>query len=356
MPVRADDASPSFPPVRVVSGAAFEVVAELAAFTSGPARASLESGKPWIREVRARAGQDLISRVERWAFPVFSALVQVALDTSEPHDATQLAAGLRSLPAETVRGLLAGVGSPSNRAMVSDGAFDRALAGDEKARAELRTGLGLTPQARRAIDRLISLPADAIQDELASIVEDWSNLVFPAFVDEALAVVGRDVAAKRRQLDGGAARDVLRTALNGVDLAEGSWQGEIVVAPTVALRPFVAPVDTDATMIYLCSVADESFDDDPAAPPRRLVKIAFAMGDPLRLRILRALGDDALTATEIADRLAVDRTTLHHHLGILRSAGLLSIRDEGVAGRRYARRTDGVTEATRSLETYLGPH
>ena len=63
-----------FPPVRIVSGAAFELAAELAAFASGPARASLESGKPWIREVRALAGPDLIRHVGRWAFGLYGEL------------------------------------------------------------------------------------------------------------------------------------------------------------------------------------------------------------------------------------------------------------------------------------------
>jgi DNA-binding transcriptional ArsR family regulator len=344
---------PMFPPVRLVSGSAFELVAELAAFTSGPARASLESGKRWIRDVRSLAGQDLIRRVEAWSFPVFASLAVEALSTAEPHDAQQLVTRVRSLPAATLRLRLLGADSPNSRAMVAADAFDRALRGDRAARAELRRELAPTPQARRAVDRLVSMPATEIRDDLAAILDDWAARVFPAFADEAMAIVRRDVAAKQQALRDSGPKAVLRAALNGVDLAEAPPHPELVVAPTLALRPFVAAVDTDAGMIYLCSVADESLDDDPAAPPRRLVKIAFAMGDPLRLRILRALGDDALTATEVAERLGVDRTTLHHHLGILRSAGLLSIRDEGVAGWRYSRRTDGVAEATRALETYL---
>ena len=355
MPVAAKrkPAAPPFPPVRVVSGPAFELVAELAAFTSGPARASLESGKAWIREVRARAGPDLIRRVEAWSFPVFAALAVEALATPEPRGTQHLVAHLRSLNAETLQRNVAGLESPITRAMVSDGAFDRAFAGDGHARAELRRELGPTAQHRRGLERLLALSAEDTQAELVAIVDDWSSRVFPAFADQALPVVERDLEAKRKQLETRPAEDVLRTALNGVDLVDAAARGELVLAPTVALRPFAAPVDSDTVTVFLCSVADESMDDDPAAPPRRLVKIAFAMGDPLRLRILRALGDDALTATEVADRLGVDRTTLHHHLGILRSAGLLSIRDEGVAGWRYARRTDGVAEATRSLETYL---
>ena len=71
------------PTVTIVSGPAFELVAELAAFASGPARASLESGKTWIRDVRRLAGPDLLRRVERWAFPLYTEVVPIALDVSD---------------------------------------------------------------------------------------------------------------------------------------------------------------------------------------------------------------------------------------------------------------------------------
>src|SRR6186713_3009518 len=74
------------PTVTLVSGPAFELVAELAAFASGPARASLESGKTWIRDVRRLAGPDLLRRVERWAFPLYTELVPITLDAGPPFE------------------------------------------------------------------------------------------------------------------------------------------------------------------------------------------------------------------------------------------------------------------------------
>ena len=84
------------------------------------------------------------------------------------------------------------------------------------------------------------------------------------------------------------------------------------------------------------------------------MKLAAALGDERRLRILHVLADGELTASEIADRLGVDRTSLHHHLGILRSAGLVSIHDDGVHGWRFARRAEGVGDVGAALTAYLG--
>ena len=344
-----------FPPVQIVSGAAFELIAELAAFTSGPARASLESGKTWIREVRGLAGPDLIRRVERWGFALYSELTSIALEAGPPYDPGQLVTGLRALPPDVVRRRLLGAESAPNRSMVSDGAFDRGLAGDGAARKELRVALGLNPSGRRSIDRLLTTSSDAVQAEVSSIVEAWASQVFPMYAADALRIVDRDVALKERLFGASPGRDALQIATNGVDFEPTAWATEIVVIPTVALRPFLAPIEFGAAAIFLCSVADEAFDADPAAPPRRVVKIAVAIGDELRLRILHALVDDEMTASEIADRLGVDRTSLHHHLGILRSAGLVAIRDDGVHGWRYTRRAARVDHVGSALDAYLGP-
>ncbi len=354
-PPKRRPSSQDFPPVRLVSGPAFEVIAELAAFASGPARASLESGKPWIREVRRLAGPDLIRRVERWGFALYTELASIALETGPPHEPGQLVERLRAIPADVLRRRLLGAESVPNRSMVSDGAFDRGLAGDPAARLELRAALGLNPAGRQSIGRLLSASPDDVQADIASIVEAWSCGRLPVV---RIRRDGRDRARYRRQgapVGSRPARDALMVATNGVDVEPASWATDIVVVPTVAMRPFLAPSEFETTAIFLCSAGDEAFEDDPAAPPRRLVKVAAAIGDELRLRILRTLGENELTATEIADRLGVDRTSLHHHLGILRSAGLVTIHDDGVHGWRYTRRAARVADVGSELAAYLDP-
>ena len=337
-----------------MSGPVFEVIAELAAFESGPARASLESGKPWIRQVRALAGADLIRRVDRWALGVYAELASIAIEAGPPFDPDRLIQAIRGMPPGRLHRRLLGAESVPSQSMVSRDAFERALAGDPAARAELRDAFGPNPSARRSIDRLLTTAPEVVQAEVADIVEAWAARVFPAFADEALAIVARDVAAKERQLAVLPGREVVRVAMSGVDIEPTPSVAEYLLIPTFAMRPFVAPVDWGSIVMLLCSVADEAFDDDPSAPPRRLVKLAFAVGDETRLRILNALADSELTATEIADRLGADRTSLHHHLGILRSAGLLVIHDDGMRGWRFARAADGAGDLSAALADYLG--
>ena len=343
-----------YPPVRILSGPVFELIAELAAFASGPARPSLESGKAWIRQVRQLAGPELIGRVEHWAFQLYTELASIALEAGPPFEAAHLAASLRELPAPVLRRRFLGEDSPLNRAMVSAGAFNRASLGDEDARAELRKALGVNPEARAGIDRLFATAPGAVRDEVASIVEDWAAKVSPAFAERSLTLVQRDIEPKEGLLQVTGARDALRVFTNGVDIDPTGWATEVVVIPTVALRPFIAPGEWRSTLVLLVSVADETMDTATDGPPRRLVQSAAALGDELRLRILHELGRGEHTATELADLLGVDRTSLHHHLGILRSAGLVSIVAQNAQSWRYSLRGEGLERASAALAEYLG--
>jgi len=342
-----------FPTVRVVTGAAFELIAELAAFTSGPARGSLESGKTWIREVRALAGVELIGRVERYGFGFFVELATIALEAGEPRGVDELLRAIDSMDPAAFQGRLLGADSAMTRSMVSDRAFERALAGDRTARTELRTVAGPQRAARQAFDRVLDADPDELRAEVRAFVADWGRRVSIHLAPLSLGAIGRDATAREEQLARGSSRDVLADATRGVTYDPPPWIHAIVIVPTVALRPYIVPVELRETVLFVCSVADDAFEADPSAPPHRLVKVAAALGDERRLRILRLLRQEPLTASEVADRMGVDRTSLHHHLGILRSAGLLAIRDEGVGGWRYALREDGLTQVGPELDAYL---
>src|SRR3954453_1500135 len=113
------DAAPAFPRVRVETGPAFELIAQLAAFASGPARASLDSGKPWIREVRRLAGPDLSRRAEANSLSLNAEPPPIALESDAPHTVERLLDRLAAADPQALRHRLLGATAPPNRAMVS---------------------------------------------------------------------------------------------------------------------------------------------------------------------------------------------------------------------------------------------
>ncbi len=56
-----------------------------------------------------------------------------------------------------------------------------------------------------------------------------------------------------------------------------------------------------------------------------------AMGNPIRLKILHALQEGELSVTEIQERIGGSQANASKHLGVLRTAGLVARRRDGVS-------------------------
>ncbi len=342
------------PVVRIVGGQAFEVCAQLVAFTSGPARASLESGKTWIRETRRLAGRDLIDAVLRHALSTYVGLAMIGAEIGDDVALGDLINRLAAHEPERLRRRLIGADSPMYRDSLDPDDVERAASGDARARARLRAVLGESRAGRREVDRLLRSDPRALQLELVDVLAGWGERVFPRWGPEAMAAIGRDVEAKAELRSRTSARELIAAATVGLRFEPAAWVEQVVIAPSVAIRPFVVPADSESTAFFLVSVSDEAMEPEGVVPSR-LVRVAAALGDPIRIRALHELAHHGgLAASALAERLGIERTSLHHHLGILRSAGLVAIGDRGDGIWRYEVRRDRIDELGGLLRSYLG--
>jgi DNA-binding transcriptional ArsR family regulator len=102
--------------------------------------------------------------------------------------------------------------------------------------------------------------------------------------------------------------------------------------------------------IYCYPVADESMAKDSTIPPVRLVRLYKALADERRLRILKMLMTRSYSLQEIADEFGVAKTTMHHHLATLRTAGLVLARPNE---SQYSLRHNMLAEVGELLNAYL---
>jgi DNA-binding transcriptional ArsR family regulator len=143
----------------------------------------------------------------------------------------------------------------------------------------------------------------------------------------------------------------ITTATNGVEFAPRPGINRVVLVPSFVHRPLVTYYEFGEVMLIVYPVADEIVSADADAPPLRLVRLSKALGDEKRLRILRALADGEKTLMELAETFGVAKTTMHHHMIVLRSAGLVSV---GVGSKRYRLRHETVPDLGSLLNGYLG--
>ena len=105
--------------------------------------------------------------------------------------------------------------------------------------------------------------------------------------------------------------------------------------------------------MYGYPIADSALDGtDPLAPPQSVLRLHRALGDDTRLRILRLLRDQDFYLTEIAERLELSKPTIKHHLALLRSAGLVTIVEEGGLSY-YSLRRERLDDASSELKRFL---
>ncbi|MBI4269703.1 MAG: hypothetical protein A3F92_14600 [Candidatus Rokubacteria bacterium RIFCSPLOWO2_12_FULL_71_22] len=63
---------------------------------------------------------------------------------------------------------------------------------------------------------------------------------------------------------------------------------------------------------------------------RMQAEIAKVLGNPVRLRVLNVIGDREVAYGALLDDLGVSKANLSQHLAILRKAGVVSVRRDGV--------------------------
>lgn len=90
-----------------------------------------------------------------------------------------------------------------------------------------------------------------------------------------------------------------------------------------------------------------------AEAPEVLVTALKALGDPIRLRILKYLAAEHLSPSELARRLRLRPPTVIHHLRLLRFAGLVQVIVSEKMEKRYAARAEALHPIINSLKEFL---
>ncbi len=228
-----------------------------------------------------------------------------------------------------------------------------AAAGDQDAVAELMT-LPVVADHKRWADSmrlLLELEPKETTDLIVGAMRGVQADVFAAFEGEFRPILERDIAAKRAIAERVSTERFVELATNGISIEKQGYRRPILLIPTIVGRPWVIFTESAQRLIMAYPVADEYMDADPDAPPNWLIKTYKALGDERRLRILRRLSRGPSSLHELADELDVSKSTLHHHMMLLRSAGLVKVLIG--ADREYALREDIVPETTAVLQSYI---
>ncbi len=334
---------------------AYELILSILAAFDGDETDTRDLGQDWVADVLARAGDDLVERVRRvsgssWdTFPHLAGLVH---DTPSPQTVPAFLDHLRQTDELELLLHLVQFYTRDVRRMTPPAVIRAAVAGDSEARAAfLRTSYPEWDDWGNYLASILDQDAAALKAELIEVLELWAERVWNPESLTIMPILERDAAAKRELLSTLPLDRFIPVATNGVEFSPRPGIERIVLTPSFVNRPLVTYYEFGDTMLIAYPVADESVTAETDAPPLRLVRLSKALGDEKRLRILRALADGEKGLMELAEMFGVAKTTMHHHLIVLRSAGLISAT---VGAKRYRLRDEAVPDVGMLLHTYLG--
>jgi DNA-binding transcriptional ArsR family regulator len=312
----------------------------------------LEDGDAWRRRAAA-LGDDYLTTLDHYGKEVWINLLGLPFDRAEARTGAGLAATVGAMPAADLLRYLTGYYRRCFRRETPAAVMDAAIEGDPAARREFRrTSFADEIPWRDTLRHLLGREPDEIQEEFAGLVDRWQRDVYAEVEDAFVAAASRSLVAFRSATEGMALEGVVERAASGITFVPEAGQTEVVLLPSLAVRPLWAVTDHRAANVFAFPAPIPN--DARTSPPARLVALGKAIGDETRLRILRELASEPATPPDLAARMGIPRTTLLHHLRILRLADLISVQVHDSAYHQYRVRDEHFGEVARLLEDYLG--
>jgi DNA-binding transcriptional ArsR family regulator len=343
------------PPVSVETGAAYEMLMSLVTVSETANHEVAEVGPEWLAATQKRAGTALMKRLSEFtqgSGDVWVHLIPLVYDAPAPRDVDTFVGHLAATDAdELVRQMLGYYDYHVQRA-TSPMSLRAAVDGDEQAITEVLSACESWPEWHPFVERILGLGSRRAKSDLLAVLRDWRARVWQAEEERLLPILQRDAEAKRLLARELPFEHFVEVTTNGVRYVARPDIERLVLIPSYVNRPWVSFAEQRGAMIMIYPVADESVSADSDAPPLRLVRLTKALADEKRLRILRALAEKPASLMELAEMFEVPKTSMHHHMITLRSAGLVTV-SPGPKDKEYRLRNDVLPGLATMLAGYI---
>jgi DNA-binding transcriptional ArsR family regulator len=311
----------------VQPGTGYELLLSAVTIADPGTQNRIAGAREYRRRAKAIPGGEAFKKIDHVGRePFINLLGFVHSMTDEPTAAATVKLIEESDPREVILAAI-GYSRRAFRMMTPPAVIRDAVDGDKKALREFkRTSYPDLPHWQGTLRRWVPMGVSDAAAELAEGLRGWYEGGFvdlePEIETAQLHAAGRarDLVAKVSDLDA-----VLEQLAPTITFTREVGQEVVVLSPSVVVRPNWALSDYGPTLVISYGIPDRSPATEGEESTARLLALARAMGDELRLRALRELRDGPLSATELAKRLGLPRTTIHHHLQILMQSGLVRV-------------------------------
>ncbi len=331
--------------VEVMHGEVFETLAALYAIPDCADDGVDYDDEGLIARITQRLDEDLAARVveleDSWS--LYLGLMGIAYDRELGDSMDRFIDLLRRLdPIELRRSVLAAAHPVTDDADLLEAAVRGEAEAVESVLGDHHAGLRefLLEEPHVSTDRLIG------------VIERFHDQGMRPELVTIAPLLARDADEKRALAKTLPAELFVEKATKGVTFEPGPGVRGVVLVPSVVLRPWTLMVEHRSIRIFVYSVDEQTINADPTAPPSYLVELYKALGDERRLRLLAELWVGEQDLKSLAMKLDLAKSTIHHHLRTLRTAGLVRVivRDED---KVFGIRKEALVDAGPLLEGFL---
>lgn len=198
--------------------------------------------------------------------------------------------------------------------------------------------------------------SDGVEDlgiRLAELLGEIRDNAFGHVEEAWSAGMRRSAGAVEMMVPGSEAQDLIERVTQGIDYQIPLGTTRLVLVPSVVIRPWSMVQEIGSSVVIAYPVDEEHLSADPDAAPGWLVSFYKALGDGKRLKILRRLATGPADLTELTELLGMAKSSTFHHIGVLRSAGLVKVHLGGTNSGTYELRTRAFRDAEGLLDKYL---
>lgn len=319
------DASQPRVRIHVAVAEAAELLLSAGALLGEHGTDAFELGTTPITEIRQALPAELEAQAKRLlASEALSAhLMGLVYATPEPRTVDAFLAHLETLEATELQRHLLGYHVHSEHGAARP-IVAAAAEGDRDAIRELLAATLHWREKRELLEYLTTVGPEVARAELLALLGSWHATVVEPTLAELRVALARDVAAKRPLAAALAAADFVARVAPGIEYVLGPETRELAFFPTWWFRPWVFLSEHDDTRICCYPITRDGVSASERASLARLYR---ALGDERRLELLQLLQGGTVTLAEATRALGVAKSTVHHHLAILRQAGLVVIRE-----------------------------
>lgn len=199
------------------------------------------------------------------------------------------------------------------------------------------------------IQYVVSTEAELLKEHLIHVIELWYKEVVLPERDQLEQILANDYEEKRNMAEKTSPEQFVEWATGGNSYPPEPSVQTVLLIPQYAYRPWTIEADVEGTKVFYYPISNTSIaPEDRYMPHDFLVERYKALGDETRLRIVKILSEKSSPLQEVTDQLQMGKSTIHHHLKLLRAAKLVVIQDG-----KYVLRKESVERLATELELYM---